>query len=142
MVAPYKHTGELDDLFEQELAELMALTRRCKQLLAKAIKPDGFNIGINLGRCAGAGILSGVRLPKQIAVMPLPNAILFPRVLLPLYIFEPRYKRMLADCLKGERMFAVALLRRGWETEGRNPTPYPIASIGVIRTCMARPDGS
>jgi Lon protease-like protein len=74
--------------------------------------------------------------------MPLPNAILFPRVLLPLYIFEPRYKQMLADCLNGERMFAVALLRKGWETEGRNPTPHPIAGIGVIRTCVARPDGS
>ena len=85
---------------------------------------------------------SDVRLPKQIAVMPLPNAILFPRVLLPLYIFEPRYKMMLADCLKGERMFAVALLRKGWEKEGHNPTPHPIAGIGVIRTCVARPDGS
>jgi Lon protease-like protein len=74
--------------------------------------------------------------------MPLPNAILFPRVLLPLYIFEPRYKIMLADCLKGERMFAVALLRKGWEKEGHNPTPHPIAGIGVIRTCVARPDGS
>jgi Lon protease-like protein len=83
-----------------------------------------------------------VRLPKQIAVMPLPNAILFPRVLLPLYISEPRYKQMLADCLKGERMFAVALLRKGWEKEGHNPTPHPIAGIGVIRTCVARPDGS
>ena len=74
--------------------------------------------------------------------MPLPNAILFPRVLLPLYIFEPRYKQMLADCLNGERMFAVALLRKGWEKEGRNPTPHPIAGVGVIRTCSARPDGS
>jgi Lon protease-like protein len=74
--------------------------------------------------------------------MPLPNAILFPRVLLPLYIFEPRYKLMLADCLKGERMFAVALLRKGWEKEGQNPTPHPIAGIGVIRTCVARPNGS
>jgi|SRR5579862_225169 len=74
--------------------------------------------------------------------MPLPNAILFPRVLLPLYIFEPRYKQMLADCLKGDRMFAVALLRKGWEKEGHNPTPHPIAGIGVIRTCVARPDGS
>jgi Lon protease-like protein len=74
--------------------------------------------------------------------MPLPNAILFPRVLLPLYIFEPRYKIMLADCLKGDRMFAVALLRKGWEKEGHNPTPHPIAGIGVIRTCVARPDGS
>ena len=74
--------------------------------------------------------------------MPLPNAILFPRVLLPLYIFEPRYKMMLADCLKGDRMFAVALLRKGWEKEGQNPTPHPIAGIGVIRTCVARPNGS
>jgi Lon protease-like protein len=74
--------------------------------------------------------------------MPLPNAILFPRVLLPLYIFEPRYKIMLADCLNGERMFAVALLRKGWEREGHNPTPHPVAGIGVIRTCVARPDGS
>ena len=74
--------------------------------------------------------------------MPLPNAILFPRVLLPLYIFEPRYKMMLADCLKGERMFAVALLRKGWEKEGHNPTPHPVAGIGVIRTCVSRADGS
>jgi Lon protease-like protein len=63
-------------------------------------------------------------------------------VLLPLYIFEPRYKMMLADCLKGDRMFAVALLRKGWEKEGQNPTPHPIAGIGVIRTCVARPNGS
>jgi Lon protease-like protein len=74
--------------------------------------------------------------------MPLPNAILFPRVLLPLYIFEPRYKQMLADCLKGNRMFAVALLRKGWEKEAGSPAPHPIAGIGVIRTCVARPDGS
>ena len=74
--------------------------------------------------------------------MPLPNAILFPRVLLPLYIFEPRYKKMLEDCLKGDRMFAVALLRKGWEKEGRNPVPYPIATVGVVRTCVGRPDGT
>jgi Lon protease-like protein len=74
--------------------------------------------------------------------MSLPNAILFPRVLLPLYIFEPRYKRMLADCINGDRMFAVALLRKGWEKEGNNPTPHPIAGVGVIRTCVVRLDGS
>ena len=62
MVAPYQHTGELDDLSEQELAEFMALTRRCKQLLAKAMKPDGFNIGINLGRCAGAGVVDHLHM--------------------------------------------------------------------------------
>jgi Lon protease-like protein len=83
-----------------------------------------------------------MRLPKHIAVMPLPNAILFPRVLLPLHIFEPRYKKMLADCLTEERMFAVALLRKGWETQGHNPAPFPIAGVGVIRTSVARPDGT
>jgi ATP adenylyltransferase len=62
MVAPYKHTGELDDLSEQELSDLMALTRRCKQLLAKTMRPEGFNIGLNLGRCAGAGVLDHLHM--------------------------------------------------------------------------------
>ena len=56
MVAPYKHTAELDDLAETELADIMTLTRRCKQVLTRALKPDGFNIGMNLGRAAGAGV--------------------------------------------------------------------------------------
>lgn len=55
MIAPYKHTGELDDLTETELADLMLLTRRCKRLLTAVMKPEAFNIGINLGRTAGAG---------------------------------------------------------------------------------------
>jgi Lon protease-like protein len=83
-----------------------------------------------------------MNLPTEVAVMPLPNAILFPRVMLPLYIFEPRYKTMVADCLKADRMFAVALLRSGWEKKGRSAQPYPVASVGVIRTCVARPDGT
>jgi ATP adenylyltransferase len=62
MVAPYKHTGEIDDLSEQELAEMMLLTRRCKQVLSRAIKPHGFNIGLNLGRPAGAGVLDHVHI--------------------------------------------------------------------------------
>ena len=56
MVAPYKHTAELDDLVESELSDLMALTRRCKQVLTRALKAEGFNIGLNLGRAAGAGV--------------------------------------------------------------------------------------
>lgn len=62
MVAPYKHTADLDDLADQELSDLMALTRRCKQLLARAMKPNGFNIGINLGKSAGAGVLVHVHI--------------------------------------------------------------------------------
>lgn len=56
LVAPYKHTGEMDDLGEDELAALMLLTRRCQRILRQAMKPDGFNVGINLGQCAGAGL--------------------------------------------------------------------------------------
>lgn len=62
MIAPYKHTGELDDLGEQELADVMALTRRCKQILARAFRPDGFNIGLNLGKPAGAGVLDHLHM--------------------------------------------------------------------------------
>jgi ATP adenylyltransferase len=60
MVAPYKHTGDLDALGAQELAEMTAVIVRCKQVLARAMKPQGFNIGLNLGRCAGAGVLDHV----------------------------------------------------------------------------------
>ncbi|MCG3149601.1 MAG: Lon protease 2 [Verrucomicrobiae bacterium] len=76
-----------------------------------------------------------MNVPDTVAVMPLPNSILFPRVLLPLYIFEPRYRRMLADCLRGERLFSVALRRSSGQ-------PYPIAGVGLVRTCLAQPDGT
>ncbi len=60
MIAPYKHTGELDDLTEQELTEIALLVVRCKKLLTRAIKPHGFNIGVNVGKTAGAGVLDHV----------------------------------------------------------------------------------
>jgi len=56
MVVPYRQVADLDQLADEELADLMKLTRRCQQALRKVMKPDGFNIGINLGRVAGAGI--------------------------------------------------------------------------------------
>lgn len=62
MVAPYRHTGELDDLTEDELKDLMITARRCKQLLSRAFKPDGFNVGFNLGTVAGAGISDHLHL--------------------------------------------------------------------------------
>lgn len=62
MIAPYKHTGELDDLTETELADMMLLTRHCKRLLTAVIKPEAFNVGINLGRTAGAGIVDHVHI--------------------------------------------------------------------------------
>ena len=56
MVAPYRHTADLNDLDPDVLLEMMELTRRSINLLTGAFHPDGFNVGINLGRVAGAGI--------------------------------------------------------------------------------------
>ena len=56
MVVPYRQTADLNDLTDEELTDLMKLTRRCQNALTAVMKPQGFNIGINLGRVAGAGI--------------------------------------------------------------------------------------
>jgi ATP adenylyltransferase len=56
MVAPLRHTAEMDDLSDAELLDLMHLLRRGRNLLQRAANPDGFNMGINLGRAAGAGV--------------------------------------------------------------------------------------
>jgi ATP adenylyltransferase len=62
MVVPYKQTADLNGLTEAELADLMKLTRRCQNALAQVMKPHGFNIGMNLGQCAGAGILEHLHI--------------------------------------------------------------------------------
>jgi ATP adenylyltransferase len=56
MVAPLHHTAELDDLDDVELLDLIRLVRKAKSLLQRVAKPDGFNIGLNLGTAAGAGV--------------------------------------------------------------------------------------
>ncbi len=62
MVTPYRHTANLDDLTDEEMLEMMALTRRAVNLLKAAFHPDGFNIGINMGRVAGAGIADHIHI--------------------------------------------------------------------------------
>lgn len=62
MVAPYKQTPDLEGMTDEELADLMKLTRRCQNALTTVMKPDGFNIGINLGHAAGAGIASHLHI--------------------------------------------------------------------------------
>jgi ATP adenylyltransferase len=56
MVIPYREVPDFDDLTDDELLEMMKLVRRCKNALRKAMQAHGFNIGVNLGRVAGAGI--------------------------------------------------------------------------------------
>ena len=70
--------------------------------------------------------------------MTLPNATLFPQALLPLYIFEPRYRQMLADALNTNRMFSVAMQRPGTTRE----TPSPVAGLGLIRVSVGHRDGT
>ena len=62
MVAPYRHTGGLEDLVEDELKDILLLAQQCKQLLSRAFKPHGFNIGFNLGSVAGAGVVNHIHL--------------------------------------------------------------------------------
>jgi len=78
----------------------------------------------------------------HIPIFPLPDVVLFPHTLLPLHIFEPRYRQMVRDCLDGDRRLAMALLRPGWENDyyGRPPI-YPIAGAGEIIQHEELPDG-
>ena len=56
MVVPYKEVPDMNGLTDEELADLWKLTRRCIAALTAVMKPDGFNVGINLGKVAGAGV--------------------------------------------------------------------------------------
>jgi ATP adenylyltransferase len=55
MVAPYRHVGRIGDLSREEACEMMDLLGWSESILRKAVKPDGFNVGMNIGKCAGAG---------------------------------------------------------------------------------------
>ena len=62
MVVPYKEVADLNGLTEEELADLWKLVRRCVNALTQLMKADGFNIGINLGKVAGAGIVEHLHI--------------------------------------------------------------------------------
>ena len=79
---------------------------------------------------------------SAVPLFPLPNVVLFPRAILPLHIFEERYKSMTADALCGPRQIAMALLRPGWENNyhGRAAVE-PIVCVGTILTHERLTDG-
>jgi ATP adenylyltransferase len=62
LVVPYKLSPDLDGLTDDEMCDLFKLTRRCQHALTAVMRPEGFNIGINLGRVAGAGIIDHVHV--------------------------------------------------------------------------------
>lgn len=83
-----------------------------------------------------------VELPAAVPVMPLPGVLLFPNALLPLHIFEPRFREMLARALGDNRMLCVALVkpeRQEWRTSADF---FPVSTVGLIRACVGRSDGT
>ena len=62
MIVPYKQVQDLNGLTDDEMMDLLKLTRRCQNALTQVMKPEGFNIGINLGKVAGAGILEHLHI--------------------------------------------------------------------------------
>ena len=75
-------------------------------------------------------------------LFPLPNVVLFPNVFLPLHIFEPRYRELVADASMGDRLIGMVLLRPGWEPDyhGR-PAVFPIGCSGVMTHVEKLDDG-
>ena len=83
-----------------------------------------------------------VALPAEIPLFPLPEVSLFPGVTRPLLIFEPRYREMVADALKGNRVIGMVMLQPGYEKdyEGRPPV-RDIGCAGTIAEYQQLPDG-
>jgi Lon protease-like protein len=83
-----------------------------------------------------------MQLPPEVPVMPLPGAVLFPHALLPLYIFEPRYREMLQHALQHHRMFCVTLIKPSCPDWHAPEDFFHLATAGLIRACVGRTDGS
>jgi len=83
--------------------------------------------------------MAGTRL---VPVFPLPDVVFFPSTILPLHIFELRYRAMVKDALAGDGVFAVALLQPGWERDyRRSPAFYPVATLGRMEDVETTHDG-
>lgn len=75
-------------------------------------------------------------------LFPLPNVVLFPNVFLPLHVFEPRYREMVADAVASDRMIGIVLLQPGWEDDyDARPPIYPVGCSGVITHVERLNDG-
>ncbi|MGQ0636856.1 MAG: LON peptidase substrate-binding domain-containing protein [Planctomycetaceae bacterium] len=75
-------------------------------------------------------------------LFPLPNAVLFPHVALPLHVFEPRYRQMVADVLERDRWLALALLKSDWEPAGDSRPPiHDMVCLGKITVEERLPSG-
>ncbi len=81
-------------------------------------------------------------IPDRLPVFPLPNVVFFPKTYLPLHIFEPRYRQMVADATAGGQCIAMALLKEGWESDYYgNPPIYPTVCVGRLVSVQPLADG-
>lgn len=85
-----------------------------------------------------------IYIPEVVPVFPLPEVVLFPRAILPLHIFEPRYREMMADALAGDRVISVALLKPGFEPlyYTRRAPIHPVICVGKILESEQVKDGN
>lgn len=80
--------------------------------------------------------------PLSVPIFPLPETVLFPTVLLPLHVFEPRYRQMTEDAIAGEGLMVVTLLQPGWEKDYYgNPAVHAVATLGKIEEHEPLPEG-
>jgi uncharacterized protein len=85
--------------------------------------------------------MAGIHLPERCGVMLLPDCTLFPHGGLPLFIFEPRYRKMLEDALEGDCFFAVGRLL-GEESGDPADFAAPVGTIGLVRASREQKDGT
>jgi uncharacterized protein len=79
---------------------------------------------------------------RKLPIFPLPDVVFFPGTVLPLHVFETRYRVMVKDALAADGTIAVALLRPGWEQRyAGNPEYFPVATAGRMQEIETTPDG-
>jgi Lon protease-like protein len=83
-------------------------------------------------------VTSAMLAPDSAGVMILSSAVLFPQAMLPLFIFEPRYRTMLEEALDSHRMFCVAMQKPNDPRE----TPLPVAGVGIVRAAVKNANGT
>src|SRR3954466_14827395 len=101
--------------------------------------PEGVILPVNTSIIPMA---ESIALPDEVPVMPLPGALLFPHALLPLHIFEPRYREMLEHSLGEHRMFSVAPIRPQRNQWKSTEDFFHVAGVGLIRACVGGKDGT
>ena len=80
-------------------------------------------------------------MKRRIPLFPLPGVVLLPGTILPLHIFEPRYRAMIADALDGNRMIGMAKLKPGWEETEEVPAVHEVGGAGEIVESERLEDG-